>query len=127
MEHESHPIGSRLVLKTNQKIYGLEYGKEYRIGIQVDMKKYFQEGLNPDYFESLIEVFVLKRVEDETGVSGTGIIAEGVVFTDGTAVLRWVTKYKTTTVYNSIEDVENIHGHGGKTQIVRLLRFENEK
>ena len=62
--------------------------------------------------------FHLHRLEDESGVSGTGIIAEGVVFTDGTTVLRWMTEYKSTAVYNSLEECEKIHGHNGKTQII---------
>lgn len=66
----------------------------------------------------MIERFYLNRVEDETGVSGTGIVAEGVQFTDGTAVLRWTTATSSTAVYASIGDVEAIHGHGGSTQIV---------
>lgn len=62
--------------------------------------------------------FHLLRQEDETGVSGTGIIAEGVVFTDGQVVLRWMTQYKSTAVYNSIKEVEKIHGHNGLTKII---------
>lgn len=57
-------------------------------------------------------------MEDESGVSGTGIIAEGVEFTDGTVILRWVTGTKTTTIYDTIQDCEKIHGHQGKTQII---------
>lgn len=33
--------------------------------------------------------FVLQCNEDETGVSGTGIVAEGVEFSDGTVALYW--------------------------------------
>jgi len=32
--------------------------------------------------------FVLRRLVDETGVSGTGVVAEGVEFSDGTVALR---------------------------------------
>lgn len=62
--------------------------------------------------------FHLHRIEDESGVSGTGIIAEGVVFTDGTVVLRWTTEHKSTAIYNNLEECEKIHGHQGKTQII---------
>lgn len=61
--------------------------------------------------------FLLRRIEDETGVSGTGYVAEGVEFTDGTATLRWRTGTASTAVYNSVSDVEVIHGHGGKTVV----------
>ena len=62
--------------------------------------------------------FHLRRNVDETGVSGTGRVAEGVVFADGSAVLRWLSAHTSTAVYASINEVIAIHGHGGKTLIV---------
>jgi hypothetical protein len=62
--------------------------------------------------------FELHRKEDETGISGTGHIADGVEFDDGTCVLRWRTEYRSTAVYSSIEDLTEIHGHQGKTVIL---------
>ncbi len=64
--------------------------------------------------------FVLHRDEDVSGVSGTGIVAEGVAFSDGTAVIRWTAAYRSTAVYRSIADLEAVHGHGGATRIVWL-------
>jgi len=63
-------------------------------------------------------LFVLKRDEDETGVSGTGIVAEGVQFSDGTVALRWRSHIQSTALYTSIAACEAIHGHGGKTKVV---------
>jgi hypothetical protein len=65
-----------------------------------------------------VRTFHLNRVEDETGVSGTGIVAQGVVFDDGTCVLRWLTENRSTTIFESLATLEAIHGHGGKTHIV---------
>lgn len=64
--------------------------------------------------------FVLQRDIDETGVSGTGIVAEGVCFSDGTVALRWTSAWPTSVVFHDrgMESVEAIHGHGGKTRIV---------
>lgn len=62
--------------------------------------------------------FKLVRSEDESGVSGTGEVAHGVEFNDGVCVLRWMTKYRSTTFYNSIFELEKIHGHSGKTVVV---------
>jgi len=62
--------------------------------------------------------FELHREVDESGISGTGIVAEGVAFSDGTAALRWKAQYKSTAVYQSMVDVEAIHGHNGQTKIV---------
>lgn len=64
--------------------------------------------------------FVLDRAVDETGISGEGVVAEGVIFADGTVALRWLSETASTALYDSIADVIVIHGHGGKTQ-VRLL------
>lgn len=62
--------------------------------------------------------FHLQRDVDVTGVSGTGVVAEGVQFTDGTAALRWRSDHTSTAVYSSIADVETIHGHNGATRVV---------
>jgi hypothetical protein len=62
--------------------------------------------------------FHLERVEDESGVSGTGIVAEGVIFSNGKCAINWLTKYSSIAVYENIEDVEFIHGHNGKTKVV---------
>lgn len=62
--------------------------------------------------------FTLDRVEDVSGVSGTGTVAEGTQFSNGKCVLSWVTKYRSIAVYDSIEELENIHSHNGNTRIV---------
>ena len=62
--------------------------------------------------------FHLQRNEDESGVSGTGIIAQGVQFFDGTCAMKWITATSSVAFYQSIEDLEVIHGHGGKTVVV---------
>lgn len=64
--------------------------------------------------------FVLNRKEDKTGISGTGIVAEGVAFTRGKVVLSWLTQVSSIVIYDSMEHVEAIHGHGGATVIEYL-------
>lgn len=65
-----------------------------------------------------MRTFVLIRDQDVSGISGTGKVAEGVEFSDGSVVMRWVVgHYMTTTMHDSIESVEAIHGHDGKTRI----------
>ncbi|GAB3831927.1 hypothetical protein [Kribbella italica] len=61
--------------------------------------------------------FRLMRHEDVSGVSGTGPVAEGVQFTDGAVALRWYGDYPTTTVWDGIDSVVAIHGHGGATEV----------
>ena len=57
------------------------------------------------------------RVEDESGVSGTGYVAAGVMFDDRSAVVHWNTTISSITSYRDIDDVVAIHGHGGKTDL----------
>jgi hypothetical protein len=65
-----------------------------------------------------IKHFFLLREQDASGVSGTGIVARGVVLPSGKAVLEWSTFHTSIALYNNIDDVEAIHGHGGMTKIV---------
>ena len=67
--------------------------------------------------ETRVRRFILSRSEDLSGISGTGDVAEGVVFTDGTTVLRWTVELTSTAIYDSISDVILIHGHDGKTTV----------
>ena len=63
-------------------------------------------------------LFQLIRAVDVTGISGTGLVAWGVQFPDGKVVTRWNGSIAQTCVWDSIEEVEAIHGHGGATQVV---------
>jgi hypothetical protein len=60
----------------------------------------------------------LQRDEDVSGTSGTGVVAYGCEFPDGSIVLRWDTKVRSTVVYDSFEDLVTITGHNGKTLVV---------
>lgn len=62
--------------------------------------------------------FHLQRDTDVSGTSGTGRVADGVQWPDGTASLRWRGPYASTVHWDSITDAEYIHGHGGHTRIV---------
>lgn len=64
--------------------------------------------------------FDLVRAVDHTGVSGVGVVAEGVIFTDGTVVLRWKGPYGSTVVWRDLDDAMRVHGHDGATQAVFL-------
>lgn len=64
--------------------------------------------------------FILQREHDESGVSGTGVVAEGVELTCGKAILTWLGPQGAVAVYDSMKNVEAVHGHEGKTKIVWL-------
>lgn len=71
--------------------------------------------------KSNIKTFLLERVEDASGVSGTGIVAEGVEFTSGMVALTWFSPHRCVNIYESIKTVEELHGHEGKT-IIKFIR-----
>jgi hypothetical protein len=68
--------------------------------------------------------FLLYREQDATGVSGTGVVATGVVWPDGHAALRWKADdhevASSTSVWSSVADLLRVHGHGGLSKIVYL-------
>jgi len=70
--------------------------------------------------------FYLARDVDETGVSGTGRVAEGCQFSNGKCALTWLTtqhqingdNWSSVNVYASIKAVDLVHGHNGLTRVV---------
>jgi len=69
--------------------------------------------------------FYLVRHEDITGISGTGVVAEGIEFSDGLVVMRWLPAgtsrpevvKPTTVLHDDIDSVIGLHGHNGATQV----------
>lgn len=61
--------------------------------------------------------FHLVRNEDVHGVSGTGVVAQGVQFDNGQCVLTWLGHLTSVTVFHSIDVLERIHGHEGRTLV----------
>jgi hypothetical protein len=73
--------------------------------------------------------FQVYRSKDVTGLSGTGIVADGIEFPDGTCAVRWreVTGEHydrgvraTTVIFANATAVEALHGHNGATVLVWL-------
>jgi hypothetical protein len=62
-----------------------------------------------------MRIFWLNRKEDLSGVSGDGIVAEGVEFSDGVVALRWKEGYKSVAIFPNITELMRIHGHHGAT------------
>jgi hypothetical protein len=64
--------------------------------------------------------FILYRHVDVSGVSGPGVVAEGIVFSDETVAFRWLSDTPCTSVWPDIDAVLAVHGHGGLTEIIWL-------
>ena len=62
--------------------------------------------------------FYLQRDNDVTGASGTGRVADGVLWPDGTVTVRWRGERPSTVQWDLLADAKAIHGHGGASRIV---------
>lgn len=61
--------------------------------------------------------FQLNRKEDKSGVSGTGVVAQGVQFDNGKVALQWLTAMPTLETADNVETIIQIHGHEGATDV----------
>jgi hypothetical protein len=61
--------------------------------------------------------FALVRHVDYTGVSGVGVVAYGIAFSDGHVALRWCSSHPATSIWESLEHMLAVHGHGEATSI----------
>lgn len=61
--------------------------------------------------------FRLRRMRDVSGVSGEGVVVEGVQFSDGRVALRWLVPGvpSSTVVWDNVTDAVAVHGHDGNT------------
>jgi hypothetical protein len=65
--------------------------------------------------------FVLNRHQDVTGMSGEGAVADGVLWPDGTASVRWRGEHPSIVFWDRGRvSVEFIHGHVGATDVTFL-------
>ena len=62
--------------------------------------------------------FHLVRTEDVSGVSGTGVVAEGIEYNSGWVTLQFNSPFACVEVALNMKVVESVHGHGNKTTIV---------
>lgn len=71
--------------------------------------------------------FFLLRFTDVSGVSGEGVVAYGVRFASGKVALEWCVPGLPSSVgvWDCLEDVLQIHGHGNNT-VVRWLDGGND-
>jgi len=66
---------------------------------------------------STMRRFVLVRAEDVSGTSGTGVVAEGVEFSNGSVAIHWISQLESMEICANMHVVDQIHGHGGRTSV----------
>lgn len=94
----------------------------------------FCSGCRWDLVESVkskTTVLGFYRVEDESGVSGEGLVAVGVMWPDGGVAIQWLNEanpnVETTrngwALYpgeDGLEDALEVHGHEDRTKVIML-------
>ena len=64
-----------------------------------------------------MRLFYLQRHHDVSGVSGTGVVAQGCEFSDGRCALFWQSQMPSVCIGHSIDELIAVHGHGGNTTL----------
>ncbi len=60
----------------------------------------------------------INRKVDTTGVSGTGRVAEFIEY-DNRVIVQWICNgVKSMVIYNNIDELKQINGHGGNSEII---------
>ena len=75
------------------------------------------------------QAFPMVRNADETGVSGTGVVAEGCVFSNGKCVVEWIGATPCTQVWPTFDCFKAVHikpHPGNKTEIRWLHRKDDD-
>ena len=67
-----------------------------------------------------IETFTVCRQNDESGVSGTGVIIEGVQYATGQVVLHWLTPVPrgSIAIFESLNDFKKVNPHPDNKTII---------
>lgn len=61
--------------------------------------------------------FHLIRHTDVSGISGTGVVAEGALWSSGKVALHWPGYPSSTAVWSGLDELLAAHGHDGETTI----------
>ena len=75
-----------------------------------------------------MRTFEMHRGNDESGVSGTGKVLEGVVFSDGPCVIRWVTELngRSEARYDSFASFIDIHVNSHASNQTKVIFSDGE-
>jgi len=66
-----------------------------------------------------LQEFYLLRKKDLSGVSGTGVVARGIILESHRAILEWRSiGFETMSIFDNLEQIRTIHGHDGNTEII---------
>ena len=70
----------------------------------------------------MMRIFHLHRTEDISGNTGNGVVAEGVVLSNGKAVVSFYPspqmQVSSVIIYDNIAEAEAVHAHGGRAKLM---------
>ena len=69
----------------------------------------------------LMRTFTVERGNDESGISGTGIVMEGVQFSDGRVAIQWLTTPSSLVIWDCFMEFWNICVEGHPTNNTRVV------
>lgn len=76
------------------------------------------DGINPvedKRISKKFRRFNFFRENDVSGVSGTGIVAEGILFSNNKVVVTWTGHHTSVNIFDSLAEFEAVHGHEGSS------------
>lgn len=73
-----------------------------------------------------MKTFQLERLHDQSGVSGTGVVLEGVIFSSGQTVIRWLSERASVVIWDTFDDFLDVHvrAHPENKTIIRFSTGE---
>lgn len=86
------------------------------------------DNLLPPRAQLGVRVFEIERQADASGVSGTGIVIQGVIFATGTVVVQWLTPPPrgSINIFDSFEQFMSIHVGPHPSNQTRILWHDGE-
>lgn len=73
-----------------------------------------------------MRIFRVDRKNDESNVSGTGHVIDGVEFDDGTVVIRWRTDMASIAIYKNFAEFKTIHidSHPQNESMTKIVEID---
>lgn len=84
-------------------------------GIFGEVEELWQRGRRREH---QAKPFRLERNTDYSGISGTGVVAEGAEFPNGQVIIKWLGDRPSLVLWQSMAHAESVHGHNGGTEFV---------
>lgn len=71
----------------------------------------YRRSMLPSRTQEGLRSFKIERQHDQSGVSGTGVVLEGVVFSTGVTVIHWLTPMPggSVTIWQTFEQFMSVH------------------